>query len=598
MSIDKMDLTNNSFYRIIKNENYDNNEDNSNENIILNNIISNASISNNDTENNLHNNTLNNSIDFKNIHKNSDSFILLLYKELITVLDSSKINNFESEYNKIKNVLKEDNSNSVESIINIFIKSFQKIITEKIKELLDNINELNLYILLLQQSNRYHIKQNFLKQTKIDILENEIDSYIEMEEEYEEMKEKYRYENGKFLNNERKENEILILRAENSNLKKKIDENEKSIEKKDQIIESFKKKSSSMINTNNNTIKNSFDFNEKDNPSSIILIQKNKKLSKKKIHQNNSNMTNFKSLHIVQKIKSHNSKNKENNNKSINNLQNSNLKKMNIVEINNNISINNCLNNKKISLGRGSTKDLLSKRIKNKVLNVKKIRRINESCLENYNKSYGRITNSIMSNNSYNNNNKRLKKKITSFYKKNKNNEFPGIMRIHKKISPGKTNTNIKNLIKNNTHKIIVNSILEQNNNNYNLNNNSFLFKTSRKTFGVIKKSSKTNVKHSKEDYLLIRNNNSLIKSPTTFNSNDIENSLGMKNNIIINNIIQNSTSLPISGTTSRSKEKKSPENDQIPNIKNNNYSSIYVSKKEKGKSLNHLSVNVKRKKQ
>ena len=47
-----------------------------------------------------------------------------------------------------------------------------------------------------------------------------------MEEEFDEMKEKLKYENGKFLHNEKKENEILILRAENSNLKKIIDKNE------------------------------------------------------------------------------------------------------------------------------------------------------------------------------------------------------------------------------------------------------------------------------------------------------------------------------------------------------------------------------------
>lgn len=80
-----------------------------------------------------------------------------------------------------------------------------------------------------------------MKQTKIDILENEIDSYMEMEEEFDEMKEKLKYENGKFLHNEKKENEILILRAENSNLKKIVDKYEKTIEEKEQIIESIKR---------------------------------------------------------------------------------------------------------------------------------------------------------------------------------------------------------------------------------------------------------------------------------------------------------------------------------------------------------------------
>ena len=92
-----------------------------------------------------------------------------------------------------------------------------------------------------------------------------------MEEEFDEMKEKLKYENGKFLHNEKKENEILILRAENSKLKKIVDKNEKTIEEKNNIIESIKKKSSSMFNINNNSIKNSFELNDIDNNSNPIL---------------------------------------------------------------------------------------------------------------------------------------------------------------------------------------------------------------------------------------------------------------------------------------------------------------------------------------
>ena len=43
------------------------------------------------------------------------------------------------------------------------------------------------------------------------------------------MKTKYKYEDGKFLENDRKDNEILILRAENSNLKAQIEKNEDEI---------------------------------------------------------------------------------------------------------------------------------------------------------------------------------------------------------------------------------------------------------------------------------------------------------------------------------------------------------------------------------
>ena len=75
---------------------------------------------------------------------------------------------------------------------------------------------------------------------------------------------------------------------ENSNLKKIIDKNERTIEEKELIIESIKKKSSSMLNTNNNTIKNSFELNDTDNPpSSLIFQQQNQNI---KYTQNNSNL--------------------------------------------------------------------------------------------------------------------------------------------------------------------------------------------------------------------------------------------------------------------------------------------------------------------
>ncbi len=178
---------------------------------------------------------------------------------------------------------------------------------------------------------------------------------------------------------------------------------------------------------------------------------------------------------------------------------------------------------------------------------------------------------------------------------------------MHKKLNSGLTNGNLSNLIKNN-NKIIVNSILENNinNNNNNLyNNNSFLFKTTRKKFSATKKNLKTNIKHTKDEYVMIRNNNSLMKSPNTFNNNDFENSLAMKNNnIIINNIIQNSSSLPVSGATSKSKEKGNISEMELNRAKNNNinykqYSSAYIYKKDKNmkqKSSGMLSVNIRKK--
>ena len=567
-------------------------------NVLNNNFVEITSLSNNNMKENNSKNT--NSSNYSNLLQNADinidSFILLLYKELfLTNKSFSSDNYYKNCQKKLTSLLNNErnNPNAFGDILKVFNESIKRIIETKLKEINSSLNQYKSNLLFLEQSNRHLVKHNFLKQTKIDILENEIDSYIEMEEEFDEMKEKLKYENGKFLHNEKKENEILILRAENSNLKKIIDKNERTIEEKESIIESIKKKSSSMLNTNNNTIKNSFELNDTDNP---IFQHQN---HNKKCGHNTSNITNYKSYNNIQKYKS--PKN-DLNYKTNNNSQRSNNKRLSYGE-------NNAYQNSKKNIigNRVTTKELISKRIKNKVLNMKKIRRINnDSCLEHYNKSSAHITNSIISNNS-NSSSKRIKKNLNSYFKNIKNNIFNGAGKIHKKLNSGLTNGNLSNLIKNNNNKIIVNSILDNNiNNNSNIyNNNSFLYKTTRKKFCASKKNLKTNIKHSKDEYIMIRNNNSLIKSPNTFNNNDFENSVAMKNNnIIINNIIQNSSSIPVSAASSKSKEKGSILENELNRTKNNNnnykqYSSAYIYKREKNmkqKSSGLLSVNIKKK--
>ena len=72
----------------------------------------------------------------------------------------------------------------------------------------------------LESKQRYLTKINFQQKLQIDAMENKIEEYMEMEDEFEEMKTKLKYEDGRFLNNDRKDNEIIILRGENSILKK------------------------------------------------------------------------------------------------------------------------------------------------------------------------------------------------------------------------------------------------------------------------------------------------------------------------------------------------------------------------------------------
>ena len=117
-------------------------------------------------------------------------------------------------------------------------------------ELIDNIikniylsllnflkNHSNLYEQLLQKTEmqlRFHIKNEYMLKLQKDALENKIKSLLIRDEEYEKLKQLTNVivENGHFILNDRKENEIIILKAENSNLKKAINNYEKVIEKK------------------------------------------------------------------------------------------------------------------------------------------------------------------------------------------------------------------------------------------------------------------------------------------------------------------------------------------------------------------------------
>ena len=83
--------------------------------------------------------------------------------------------------------------------------------------------QLENHIKKLEFDIRYYMQKEFQHKIKRDTLEMKLNAYMEMETEFEELKEKVKYEGGKFLNNERKDNEIIILRQENSILKKEIE---------------------------------------------------------------------------------------------------------------------------------------------------------------------------------------------------------------------------------------------------------------------------------------------------------------------------------------------------------------------------------------
>jgi hypothetical protein len=88
----------------------------------------------------------------------------------------------------------------------------------------------------MENKERKLMKKIFQDRLKIDAMENKISEYIDMEYEFEEMKAKFKYEDGRFLKNDRKDNEIIIIRNENSNLKKNISKLEQQIKKNNEIL--------------------------------------------------------------------------------------------------------------------------------------------------------------------------------------------------------------------------------------------------------------------------------------------------------------------------------------------------------------------------
>ena len=199
------------------------------------------------------------------------------------------------------------------------IKESNKILTrEKITKITTiiknnkNYFQLENYIKKIEYDLKYYIRQYYEYKIQNDALEEKVRIYGLMQEEFEELKEKVKYEGGRFLNNERKENEILILRQENTILKKEINKFEKHQKinetlKKDYMIkinylqneiEKLKKKlleyQESKMNIKNNikALKNNINVindNAQSNNNANNNPKKFKKLSKALININNIN---------------------------------------------------------------------------------------------------------------------------------------------------------------------------------------------------------------------------------------------------------------------------------------------------------------------
>ena len=225
----------------------------------------------------------NDSNSFSNKKKNSEhktkELLYNLYYEIKSEILGSKIEIDEDEYQENINKI------SIPKLITYIHDSIQILITSKIEltktqqKLEDekfyskNNKNLNLgkapisisekksyenMIRKLEEKERYLTKIQFQDKLQKEAMENKINEYMDMEDEFEEMKTKLKYEDGRFLNNDRKDNEIIIIRSENSKLKSTIDELENEINKFKNTISEQEKKIKSLkdeiekLNNHNN----------------------------------------------------------------------------------------------------------------------------------------------------------------------------------------------------------------------------------------------------------------------------------------------------------------------------------------------------------
>ena len=309
-----------------------------------------------------------------------------LFYEIKSEIINSKIEIEEEEYQE--NI----NSTTIPQLVNYIHDSIQILLKKKIEDTREEQKELDKKLYLNSNSNslnkeekkdmnfseyesiirnleskqRILTKNYFQQKLQIDAMENKIEEYMEMEDEFEEMKTKLKYEDGRFLNNDRKDNEILIIRGENSILKTEINKLEEKVKSMEEMLNSKEKKIQE-INTELEKIKNKFEQKNETNISPSINI------NIRNVHSNNNNDLNNETDNSNIKKSNYNP-----NRNSTNFITNS---KFFYNYVNEQISLNNKKNtfsskkkkdNKNYYRNKTSKdKKLLSQKIKSKLLNNK-----------------------------------------------------------------------------------------------------------------------------------------------------------------------------------------------------------------------------------
>ena len=251
--------------------------------------------------------------------ENSQNFSQLEFKEQLYVFYleiKGELNkkNIEIEKEQLQEIA---NSTNPSTILNYIRELFYMLINIKLppekendelnssrnkkRNKLNEISQLESHIRKLEYDIRLFLQKEFQNKIKRDTLEMKLNAYMEMETEFEELKEKVKYEGGKFLNNERKDNEIMILRQENSILKKEIqkckensDLYESKIKSEQETINELKKQISSLNKKVTKIEKENIKQPNNTNSSINININNNGNSSSKWIiKQDNKEITNI-----------------------------------------------------------------------------------------------------------------------------------------------------------------------------------------------------------------------------------------------------------------------------------------------------------------
>jgi hypothetical protein len=319
-------------------------------------------------------------------------------------------------YSLYKTILKiytnELYSSEIQDISSYTILSLISNIRVFIKEIIslnnyykENLSQQENMIKKLEFDVKYYLKNLLHYKIQNNSLEIKLNAFVSMEEDYEELKAKVKFEGGKFLENDRKDNEIIILRNENSRIKKEIKKLEsQKIVMESEYNEKIKKLENEILILNNkisdmekNNRENKNDFNSSDNLK--LNIKDNKEnIANKKLKKNNFNLSN------VHNIINFTNNNFANNNKKLVNfhspkddllyIERSRNKYNNKTTVNSNLFtatynkiVNGINNNNKILFPFKKEFNLINY-TRNKSISVMKGRELSESKTMSFNNNY------------------------------------------------------------------------------------------------------------------------------------------------------------------------------------------------------------------